>query len=175
MAQARWSATFFLLASGLFPALGCGTPAQSAGSASSGVRGDFLSQNLDTSVDPGTDFFRYANGGWLSRNPIPPSESTWGIGEGVEEQVNLQLRRINEAAALAKAPADSDTARIGDFWAAAMDEATAEEQGLKPLAPALARIDKVDGMSNALDAAFELMPVGLGAFFSFSISQDEKQ
>ena len=175
MAQARWVATVFLLASGLYPALGAGTPEETAGSASAGLKGDFLSQNLDRSVDPGTDFFRYANGGWLARNPIPPSESSWGIGESVEDQVNRQLRQINEAAATAKAAPGSDVARIGDFWAAAMDEAAAETQGLRPLEATLARLDRVDGMSAALDATFELMPIGMGAFFYFSIRQDEKQ
>jgi hypothetical protein len=40
---------------------------------------DFLAANLDSSVSPGNDFFQYANGGWLKRNPIQPAESTWSI------------------------------------------------------------------------------------------------
>ena len=39
---------------------------------------DILVSNRDLSVDPGKDFFTYANGGWLARNPIPVEESGWG-------------------------------------------------------------------------------------------------
>ena len=41
---------------------------------------DFLASDLNTAVDPGKDFFEYANGGWIARNPIPASEAGWGIG-----------------------------------------------------------------------------------------------
>jgi putative endopeptidase len=39
---------------------------------------DFLADNLDTTVSPAQDFFEYANGGWIKRNPIPPDQSNWG-------------------------------------------------------------------------------------------------
>ena len=48
--------------------------------------GDFLRAEMDTSVDPGVDFFRYALGGWLQRTPIPASESAWDIGMILRER-----------------------------------------------------------------------------------------
>jgi putative endopeptidase len=47
---------------------------------------DVLLKDLDTTVKPGDDFFRYANGGWLKKNPIPPAYSSWGIGNVVDEE-----------------------------------------------------------------------------------------
>ena len=79
---------------------------------------------------PEKDFFDYANGGWLARNPIPPSESGWGIGNLVDEELYVKLRAINEQAAKSHAPAGSDQQQIGDFWTAAMDEARADALGL---------------------------------------------
>src|SRR6266511_3162530 len=78
--------------------------------------GDFLGANMNPSVDPGVDFFEYANGGWLKRNPIPASESNWGIGKVVREQLYLNLRKINEQSASGENPAGSDRQKIGDFW-----------------------------------------------------------
>src|SRR3984893_1517328 len=66
-------------------------------------RTDFLQANIDPSVNPGQDFFTYANGGWLKRNPIPNTESAWGIGNVVREQLYLNLRSINEQSAATSA------------------------------------------------------------------------
>src|SRR5262249_27483526 len=102
-------------------------------SAPAAPKEDFLRANMDTSVNPGDDFFQYANGGWLKRNPIPASEPAWGIGNLVREELYTQLRSINEIAAGKKAAAGTDEQKIGDFWTTAIDEKKAEDLGLKPL------------------------------------------
>jgi len=111
--------------------------------------------NLNAAVDPGKDFFEYANGGWLARNPIPASESAWGIGNAVDEQLNVSLRRINEKAAATRNAPGSDQQKIGDFWATAMDTAKADKLGAHPLDAELARIDAVHNAHDALNVAFE--------------------
>jgi putative endopeptidase len=135
---------------------------------------DFLAANLDTSVDPGVDFFQYANGGWLKKHPIPASESSWGIGNEVDEQLYMSLRKISEGAALAKAATGSDTQKIGDFWATAMDTAKADQLGVHPLDAQLKRIDGVRDWRGAQDVAFALMPIGVHPFFRVRVGQDEK-
>ena len=145
-----------------------------AGTTSEPARGDFLAANMNRSVDPGVDFFDYANGAWLKRNPIPASESSWGIGNVVQEQLYLNLRQINEQAASNTNPAGSDQQKIGDFWATAMDTANAERLGVHPLDAELARIDAIGSASDALDAAFAMQPLGIGAFIGVYVGQDEK-
>ncbi len=145
--------------------------------ASGGARGvdqDFLRANLDTSVDPGVDFFQYANGGWLAAHPIPASESTWGIGNEVDEQLYVSLRKINEDAAAAPKAAGSEQQKIGDFWSTAMDVAKANKLGVHPLDAQLSAIDAIANAHDALDEAFALQPLGVDAFFGVYISQDEK-
>ena len=84
---------------------------------------DFLAQNLDTTVSPSADFFEYANGGWIKRNAIPASESAWGIGQLVQEDIYDRLKKINEKATLEKAASRTVTQQIGDFWYSGMDSA----------------------------------------------------
>jgi putative endopeptidase len=136
---------------------------------------DILASNLDTSVDPGQDFFTYANGSWLARHPIPAEEAGWGIGNLVDEDLYLKLRTINEAAAVAHAPTGSDQQKIGDFWATAMDEARANAAGLAPLQAELASIDAIQTLADVIRVSFALRPVGVDAFLDVSVAQDERQ
>src|SRR5256885_2279701 len=101
-------------------AAGCSQTQPQPPATKAAPREDILVVNMDTTVNPGDDFFTYANGGWLKRNPIPASESAWGIGNLVRDELYVQLRTIDEAAAQKKAPPGSDEQKIGDFWTTAM-------------------------------------------------------
>ncbi len=136
---------------------------------------DVLRSHMDMSVDPGVDFFEYANGGWLRTHPIPASESSYGISTVVEDDLDLELRAIAEVEGRGRHPRGSDEQKVGDFWAVAMDEKKAEALGLRPLQPMLDRIGRIASTQDALSVAFDLYPVGVGAFFDFGISQDEKK
>jgi putative endopeptidase len=136
---------------------------------------DVLRGNMDPSVTPGDDFFEYANGAWLRRNPIPASESSWGIAKEVQQDLYLKLRSINEQAAATSNPSGSESKKIADFWTTAMDSAQADRVGLEPIRAELGRIDSVESVQGILDLAFVLQPLDVAAFFSFSVSQDEKR
>ena len=117
-------------------------------------RADILSSSLDRTVDPATDFFSYANGGWLARHPIPASEAGWGLGDLVKEELYDELRKISEEATKTAAPANSDLRKIGDFWTTAMDEAKADALGLTPLRKELVLIDSIKNLADVLDVSF---------------------
>jgi putative endopeptidase len=136
---------------------------------------DFLVADMDTSVNPGDDFFQYANGGWLKKNPIPATESAWGIGNLVRDEIYVQLRTINENSAKANAAPGSDEQKIGDFWTTAMDEGKAEQLKLTPLKPELDRIDAIASTQDAINEAFALQRLGVDAFFGLYVGQDERQ
>ncbi|PWT83121.1 MAG: M13 family peptidase, partial [Acidobacteria bacterium] len=136
---------------------------------------DFLAADIDTSVNPGDDFFDYANGAWLKKNPIPASESAWGVGNVVRDELYVQLRSINEAAAQKNGAPGTDEQKIGDFWTTAMDDAKADKLGLMPLKPELDRIDAIANTQDAINEAFAMQPLGVSAFFGFYVAQDEKQ
>ena len=93
---------------------------------------------LDRSVSPGDDFFRFANGTWDKVTPIPEDRASYGVGAEVNERASIQTRELLEAAA--RNPRSNDERKAGDYYAAFMNEAAIEQQGLKPLQPALDRI-----------------------------------
>lgn len=154
------------------------TPATAAAPApaTTTAKPDVVAANIDSTVNPGDDFFDYANGAWLKSHPIPASEARWGIGKLVQEDLYGKLRKASEdAAADQHAAAGSDQQKLGDFWRTAMDTDLAERQGLTPLKPELDRIDAIRNVKDAVDTAFALSPLGVDSFAGFVVEQDQKQ
>ena len=100
----------------LLAAFVTGCPSNSLKTASTDGKPDLLHAALDTTVAPGDDFFTYANGTWLNKHPIPASESNWGIGKEVQNEVYARLRQTSiEAAGAKDATPGSNQQKIGDF------------------------------------------------------------
>ena len=88
------------------------TKAAPVAAAAAPVR-DVVAANIDASVSPGDDFFEFANGAWLKTNPIPAQESMWGIGQVVQDDLYVKLRKISETAAAQKhAASGSDEQKV---------------------------------------------------------------
>jgi putative endopeptidase len=98
---------------------------------------------IDASVRPGDDFFAYANGGWYERFTIPEDKSSFGPFDRLDELSKERVRTIIEKAAAAHAPAGSPEQQIGDYYAAYMDQAAIEADGLAPAQGDLQRIAAV--------------------------------
>ena len=93
--------------------------------------------NLDRAADACVDFYQFANGGWIKRTEIPPTESRWGTFNILADRNNAMLKEVLETAVKSRAKAGSNERLIGDFYAACMDEAGIEKAGLKPIHPAV--------------------------------------
>jgi putative endopeptidase len=137
-------------------------------------KADVVAVNMDTTVDPSQDFFLYANGGWIKKNPIPSDQGAWGIGNLVVEENLKRLREISENAAKAKGAKGSNEQKIGDFWATAMDSAKIEQLALKPLQPYLDKINAITDANSLIRTSAELKKIGSSTLFSDYITQDDK-
>ncbi len=135
---------------------------------------DMLAAHLDTSVSAAEDFFEYANGGWIKQNPIPASESGWGIGNLVQEEIYNRLKKINEDAVTAKAADGSVSQKIGDFWQSAMDTVALNNAGITPLKNDLDKINAIQNTTDLLNEAAALKMEGVNCFFGDYVAQDDK-
>src|SRR5260370_35799704 len=88
---------------------------------------------MDKTADPCKDFYQYACGTWIKNNPTPPDQSRWGRFSELDERNKDTLHEILEAAAKTTANRDADTQKIGDYYAACMDEKGIDAKGLEPL------------------------------------------
>ena len=89
--------------------------------------------NMDQSVKPGDDFFRYANGNWIKRTELPPDRRRIGIFNTLGDLSNKRTLTLIEEAVKANAPAGSNVRKIADFYNSYMDEGAIESIGLAPL------------------------------------------
>ncbi|MDR3714876.1 MAG: M13 family metallopeptidase [Puia sp.] len=135
---------------------------------------DFLVDNLDTTIRPSDDFFQYANGGWINRNPIPPGESDWGVAQLVQDDIYRQLKMINDQAASITAPKGSIQQLIGDYWRSGMDTIAIEGQGLKPLQPDLDRIDRIKSTHDFIAVVAAMHNNDNRVLFADDVVQDDK-
>lgn len=132
--------------------------------------------NMDLTVKPGDDFYKYASGTWIKNNPVPAKETRWGSFNALRDfNINAVKGLVEDAAADKSAPAGSVKRRVGDFYTAAMDSITIEKLGYTPIKADLAKIQLIRDIPGILDHAAYLRTSGLAApMFSFFVGQDRK-
>ena len=130
-------------------------------------------ESMDRSVDPCVEFYHYACGGWQKRNPIPPDQTSWSVyGKLYQDNLNF-LRGILEEAAKPAPGRDTVTREIGDFYAACMDEAAANQRGISPLTPQLDAIRTLNSAKQIAPLVSRLqLAYGSVVLFSSGSSQD---
>ncbi|WP_426584036.1 M13 family metallopeptidase [Mucilaginibacter sp. R-33] len=136
--------------------------------------GDPVIHNMDTTVKPGDDFFKYANGTWLRKNPIPAAYAAWGIGNVVQEELRDKMKKINEDALKANAPKGNNTQKIGDFYFSGMDTVNIEKQGLAPLKDELDKIDRITDIKSLVEEFAHLQRIGVTQPIGAYVGQDAK-
>ncbi|NDV49718.1 M13 family metallopeptidase [Salipiger sp. PrR003] len=157
------------LAVGLFSATATSSAAQDAGTVGADQLG-FSVRNMDQSVDPAEDFYRYAAGGWLVRIDRPEKHPKYSIftitGEIVQAQVNEIFARA--AAEAEGAPKGSPAQLVGDFYRAYMDTQAIDARGITPIQAELDRIDAMTGLPDLVPFLVRMDRIGgPGVFLGF--------
>ncbi|MFM6975794.1 MAG: M13 family metallopeptidase [Sphingobacteriaceae bacterium] len=133
--------------------------------------------NMDLSVKPGSDFYKYASGTWIKNNPVPAKETRWGSFNQLRDfNINAVKSILVDAAADVNAKPGSVKKRVGDFYSAGMDSVTIDKLGYSPIAADLSRLSAIKDLNGVIDEVATMRTVGLGSpLFGFYVGQDRKQ
>ncbi|WP_231512231.1 M13 family metallopeptidase [Paucibacter sp. KBW04] len=130
---------------------------------------------MDKQAEPCEDFYQYACGGWMLNNPIPADQSRWSVYAKMADDNQRYLWGIlDKLAQPGGEPRSANQGKLGDYFAACMDEAAVNRLGLQPLQPQLARIQALQSKQElpALLAALHLGNNNPRFFFNLGAGQD---
>ncbi len=135
----------------------------------------FSVDNMDRSVDPGKDFYGFANGTWLKKATIPPDQVTWSPTVALIERNWALLRQLLEAASPEKAERSQIEREVGDFYTAGMDEKRIESLAFKPIEGDLAKIAALKSKDELPELIADFHERGIGSFFDASVDADARK
>lgn len=130
--------------------------------------------HLDRSVRPCDDFFRFANGTWLSTAVIPPEERGWGAFAEIRDRNRSVLKALLVEAAAGGHRRGTPAQKVGHLFAAGMDEDAIERAGLVPIADEISRIDALGDTASLPSLLAWLHQRRVFAAFSVTVLPDAK-
>jgi putative endopeptidase len=179
-ATARRTENFRGNCSSLFGDSGAGGASRSgqqvaASEASPSAARGFDLANLDRSVSPCQNFWKFADGGWMKTHPIPADRAAWGVFNTLQDHNQQILRQILEEASKDAHPQPgSNWQKIGAYYGSCMNTSAVEAAGTKPLDPEFQRIAAISNTKQLEAEMARLQSLGVNAGFQFGSEQDLK-
>jgi endothelin-converting enzyme/putative endopeptidase len=128
--------------------------------------------NLDRSVDPCVNFYKFSCGGWEKNNPIPPDQTSWSVYAKLSDENTQFLWGILKEDAVLKDRTPVQQ-KIGDYFSACMDTAAIDKLSGEPIAPALAKISALPDRASLIAYIGQLHHLQPGTyFFNSGVEQD---
>src|SRR6266576_783204 len=131
--------------------------------------------NLDRSVSACTDFYQFANGGWVKTHPVPPAYSVWGsFAELSESNQSNVLTILRSLAASGNPQASADLRKLATYYTSCMDSTAAEKVEAQPITNELGRVTAIRNRAQLESEIARLHSMGVPSVFGFGAQQDAK-
>ena len=130
--------------------------------------------DLNQNVKPGDDFYDYACGGWMKKNPLPAAYSRYGSFDRLAEDNNKRINGILKELQENSYPNGSVEQKLSDLYKLAMDSARREKEGLAPAMGMIQKMEAAKTVQQLFAIQLEMMPYGDSEFFGAYMGADEK-
>ena len=130
--------------------------------------------DLNPTVQPGEDFFEYACGGWMKKNPLPAAYSRFGSFDRLAEDNNKRINGILKELLENTYQEGTVEQQLSDLYKLAMDSARREKDGIAPVMPIIQKMEAAKTKEQLFAIQLELMPYGNMEFFHAYFGADDK-
>lgn len=128
---------------------------------------------LDESVDPKQDFYQYANGGWMEKNPLPAEYARFGSFDMLAANVQKQLKDLVDSLSLTNHAQGTAEQKIADLYRLKMDSTRLNQEGNAPIQADLNKVKALENKSQAIELMAAFNQVGIWPFFAMYVSADD--
>lgn len=149
-------------------------PVISAGAKSGISKSGLDLTNLDRSVKPTEDFYKFATGGWQKLHPLPAAYSRFGSFDMLQENVNKQVSSILTTLTKKKYAEGTTDRKLSDFYKLALDSARRNREGLAPVKPYMDEIEAAKNLQDIQALQLKYAKIGLGQPFGSYFAADDK-
>lgn len=130
---------------------------------------------MDKNTKPSDNFFHFVNGTWLDKTEIPADRTSWGsFNELIKKTDKDALTILKDAANNPVYKSNTDQGKAVNFFKSIIDTISRDKQGISPLKPYLAKIEKIKNIQDVQKLLVEMEPVISVGFFGLQIGADEK-
>lgn len=134
----------------------------------------FEISNLDTTANPGNNFFEYATGGWNKANPIPAQYARYGSFDKLAEKNQEQIKGLIEELGKSKHAEGTLSQKIGDMYKMGMDSVKLNSDGSNPIVKELTNIDGAKSVEDIIKLSGEISQYASSPFFYLGVEADDK-
>ncbi len=131
-------------------------------------------ENMDTTVKPGDNFYKYVNGNWMKNAVIPSTESGIGVFLDLYNNAQANQKAILEDLAKSSSATGSLEQKVGDLYTSGMDSTTIDSRGYDPVKPELQKINTLTDVKSMMQFIAEENRVGNPMLFRQAIGADQK-